>query len=46
MNEAGDTDEAGDMDKVGDMDMGAAWIRGTTEGGGMRAMAWTRWQHG
>ena len=32
------------MDKAGDTDVGAAQMRGTTEGGGMRAAAWTR-QH-
>ena len=33
------------MDKAGNTDVGVAWMRGTTEGGGMTA-AWTRRQHG
>ena len=32
----------GGMDEAGNTDMGAAQMRGTTEGGGMRAAAWTR----
>ena len=34
--------QGGGMDKAGDMDVGATRMRGTTEGGRMRAAAWTR----
>ena len=43
---ASGTDKGSGMDKEGDTDVGAAWMRGTTEGGGMRAAAQTRQWHG
>ena len=35
----------GGTDEAGNTDVGVAQMRGTTEGGRMRAAAWTRW-HG